>query len=222
MKGARFITTSETPEGKKLSESRVKQLTSDDPITGRFLFSEEFDFVPTGKIFMATNHKPRLSGTDKGIRRRLKLVPFRHIVTTEEKDPKLDEKLKAEDVGIMAWVIEGNRLWRENGLGTCQDVEDYTEEYFEDSDYIGEYVNERCVMGKGMSIKSDLLWKDFCEWGEQNGITHPSRMKFIEYLKSKGLKKEHSTSGINKARILWFGIGLKCDLEPVEVYERPY
>lgn len=222
MKGARFITTSETPEGKKLSEARVKQLTSDDPITGRFLFSEEFDFVPTGKIFMATNHKPRLTGTDKGIKRRLKMIPFRHIITDEEKDPKLDEKLKLEDIGIMAWIIEGNRLWRENGLGTCQDVEEYTEEFFEESDFIGEYINECCVVGNAFSVKSDQLWKDFCEWSERNGISHPSRMKFIDYLKSKGMVKKQGTTGANKARMLWHGIGLKSEIEQVEASDRPY
>jgi putative DNA primase/helicase len=226
MKGARFITTSETPEGKKLSEARVKQLTSDDPITGRFLFSEEFDFIPTGKIFMATNHKPRITGTDKGIKRRLKLIPFRHIITPEERDAKLDDKLKAEDAGIFAWMIEGNKLWRENGLGTCQDVEDYTEEFFEESDYIGEYINENCVIGVECAVKSDLLWKDFCEWALRNGIMHPSRMKFIDYLKSKGMVKKQGTSGMNKARILWFGIGLKSDPElidnSVEGDTRPY
>jgi P4 family phage/plasmid primase-like protien len=222
LKGARFVTTSETPEGKKLSESRVKQLTSDDPITARFLFSEEFDFIPTGKIFMATNHIPRLSGTDKGIKRRLKLVPFKHIISDEEKDPKLDAKLQAEDVGIMAWVIEGNRLWREQGVGTCQDVKEYTEEFFEDSDYIGQYLNESCVVGRSFQVKAELIWKDFCEWGERNGITHPSRMKFIEYLKSKGLTKSHATSGVDKARIVWHGIGLKCEIEAVETCGRPW
>ena len=56
LKGARLVITSEAEQGKQLSESLIKQITGGDKLTARFLYGEFFDFVPTFKIFMATNH----------------------------------------------------------------------------------------------------------------------------------------------------------------------
>jgi putative DNA primase/helicase len=56
LRGARFVTTFETEQGKRLSEHLIKQVTGNDALTARFLYGEYFNFVPTFKIFMASNH----------------------------------------------------------------------------------------------------------------------------------------------------------------------
>ncbi|MDR0572880.1 MAG: DUF5906 domain-containing protein [Tannerella sp.] len=58
LRGTRFVTTTEAEQGKRLSEPLIKQITGNDRMTARFLYGEFFNFVPTFKIFMATNHKP--------------------------------------------------------------------------------------------------------------------------------------------------------------------
>ena len=72
LRGTRFVTTTETEQGRRLSEPLIKQITGNDRITARFLYGEYFNFVPTFKIWMATNHKPVIKGTDHGIWRRIK------------------------------------------------------------------------------------------------------------------------------------------------------
>src|SRR5829696_3420834 len=47
LKGARFVSASETEEGRRLAESRIKDLTGQDTITARFMKAEWFDFAPT-------------------------------------------------------------------------------------------------------------------------------------------------------------------------------
>jgi putative DNA primase/helicase len=86
LKGARFISAIETDEGQRLNESLIKQLTSREPITARFLNQEDFEFAPTWKLWLATNHKPTIRGTDRGIWRRIKLIPFTVILEDDEKD----------------------------------------------------------------------------------------------------------------------------------------
>jgi hypothetical protein len=46
LKGARFVSAAEVEQGRRLAESKVKQLTGRDAVTARFLFGEPFNFTP--------------------------------------------------------------------------------------------------------------------------------------------------------------------------------
>ncbi|MCW1002714.1 hypothetical protein OJ603_10885, partial [Streptococcus anginosus] len=67
LEGSRMVISSEANEGNRLDEGLVKQLTGGDSIVARHLYGSEFEYTPTFKIFMATNHKPLIRGTDDGI-----------------------------------------------------------------------------------------------------------------------------------------------------------
>ena len=97
----------EAEAGKPLAEALVKQLTGGDTITARFLFKEFFDFKPQFKIWLAANHKPNISGSDHGIWRRIRLVPFTVTIPEQERDPRLTQKLAEELPGILAWAVRG-------------------------------------------------------------------------------------------------------------------
>jgi putative DNA primase/helicase len=95
-RGTRLVTTTEAEQGKRLSEPLIKQITGNDALTARFLYGEFFNFVPTFKIFMVTNHKPTIKGTDYGIWRRIKLIPFTTTIEEERQDKHLEQKLMEE------------------------------------------------------------------------------------------------------------------------------
>ena len=76
LNGARLVTATESESGKRMSETVVKQLTGGDTVSARFLYSESFEFVPQFKLWLATNHKPKIVGADDGIWRRIRLIPF--------------------------------------------------------------------------------------------------------------------------------------------------
>jgi putative DNA primase/helicase len=99
LKGARLVTASEAEEGTRLGEAKVKQLTGGDTITARFLYGEFFSFRSEFKIWLATNHKPDVRGTDKAIWDRLPVVPFSVRIPDEEVDARLPQKL----LDAVAW-----------------------------------------------------------------------------------------------------------------------
>ena len=216
LKAARFVTSIESGKHKKFAEAQIKQLTGDDPISARFLHKEYFDFFAKFKIFFATNHKPKISGTDIGIWRRIKTIPFEKVFTPEEIDKKIDKKIEAEYEGILAWAIQGFKKWKVDGLGYVDKIDKATAEYKEDSDIIGNFIEEQCVIGEFMRVKSNAITKALQEWAHNGGMKYISRSDLIEYLKSKGYTKKRGDQGY----IYWYGLGLQAKDE--DNYDRPY
>jgi putative DNA primase/helicase len=206
LRGARFVTTVEAEEGRRLSEPLIKQVTGQDVLTARFLYGEYFDFLPTFKIFMATNHKPVIKGNDLGIWRRIKLIPFMVTIPYGERDPDLMKKLHAEKAGILNWMIEGCLMWQRERLGEPEEVKAATEEYQEEMDLIGSFLSECCVLDSSgyLRVSSADLYRVYLEWCEKNSERPYAQRIFAMHMQNKGIQKERT----NKARG-WMGIALR-------------
>lgn len=196
LKGARFVTTTEPNKGMQLDEGSVKQLTGDDKVTARFLYGKEFEFEPEFKIWMATNHKPIISGTDDGIWRRIAIIPFDYKIPKDKIDKKLTGKLKGELAGVLNWCVEGYQQWRENGLMEPQLVADQRNEYRSEMDIIYQFVSEKCVVNPLAEVRANDIWQSFREWvKEGNQYDGMSKTKFgMELSKQyKKVKKKDAT-----------------------------
>jgi putative DNA primase/helicase len=123
------VSAAETDEGKHLAEGLVKDLTGGDTIAARFLRAEWFDFRPEFKLWLATNHKPVIRGTDKGIWDRIRPIPFTVSIPEERQDKELANKLMTELAGILAWAVRGCLEWQRTGLGVPEEVREATEGY---------------------------------------------------------------------------------------------
>ena len=119
LQGSRLVTCSETAEGVRLNEPLIKQMTGDDMVTVRKLYCEEFEFRPEFKLWMATNHKPTIRGTDKGIWRRIHLIPFQLDIPANQVDRNLKYKLAKESESILKWIVEGCLLWQKERACKC-------------------------------------------------------------------------------------------------------
>src|SRR5262249_42358551 len=74
--GARLVTATETEEGRRWAESRIKALTGGDRIKARFMRQDFFEYIPQFTLIIMGNHKPGLRSVDEAIRRRFHLIPF--------------------------------------------------------------------------------------------------------------------------------------------------
>lgn len=166
LRGCRAAFASEPEHSVKFSEGLIKQITGGTKITARYLNKEFFEYLPGFKLFLACNHKPIVQGADVGIWRRLKLVPFEVTIPQAERDPLLADKLKTESSGILNWMIDGYRFWRDRGSLLVPDaVVAATAEYAEDSDPIGLFVStaiERTVDGHETSAALYSAYKVWC------------------------------------------------------------
>lgn len=205
LKGRRFVVTSEPENGKRLAESKVKILTGGESISARRMYGSNFVFRPTFKLFLVTNHKLQVRGTDKGIWRRIKLVPFEVTIPDEQLDRKLQEKLRAEYRGILTWLVDGCLRWQKQGLGDSPEIADATRDYREESDVIGAFFDEQCVMGTNESALTSALYRAYSTWANTRGEHPMSQTSFGKMLKERGFQQSRATGG---ARI-WKGLRVK-------------
>jgi phage/plasmid-associated DNA primase len=165
----------------------VKQLTGGDTITACFKFKEYFEFRPQFKLWLATNHKPIIGGTDDGIWRRIRLVPF-NVSFADCDDKQLSDKLRREAPGILRWMVDGLRQWRENGLMPPKEVLDATAQYRADEDLLMRFVADECEIGKGFAMPARALYDRYKDWARRNHEAEMSERKFADGMKEHGCK----------------------------------
>jgi len=206
--GARMVATVEIEEGRKLAESLVKQLTGGDKIRARRLYSNSFEFTPTFKVFMATNHKPRITGTDSGIWRRIKLIPFMVSIPKDRQDQELKDKLVEELPGILKWAVDGCMAWQDKGLTPPDEVLSATASYRVESDAIGTFLDE-CVITTNPEARTQaaVLYEAYRRWCENAGEHALSMRRFNDRVKERGFTTRPGTDN----RKFWQGIELIDD-----------
>jgi putative DNA primase/helicase len=211
LKGARFVSTAEVEKGRRLAESKVKQLTGRDTVTARFLFGENFDFKPEFKLWLSTNNKPVIQGTDDAIWDRLRLVPFTQRFEGSKADPKLPDKLRNELAGVFAWMVEGCLEWQEHGLEEPKTVADATNQYREEMDTLAAFFEDRCVIREGLLTPASRLYKQYQMWCDDAGENGETQKMFGMRLSERGFVSEKIKRGQHKDRKGWRGIGLRAD-----------
>ena len=188
--GRRLTLASELDQGMKLNENLIKGLTGNDMLRGRRLYGESFDFPATAKLWMSGNHKPSISGTDNGIWRRVRLVPFTRTFADAEKDPTLLPLFKTTEAsGILNWMIAGARKWCASGLGDCAAVADAVKEYREEQDTLGDFIEARTrqITGTGQILRHTALFKEYDKWCDDGGMKYRlTSRKLASILRERG------------------------------------
>lgn len=198
----RFVVTSEPHEGARLDEGIVKQITGGDPIKCRFLRQEFFTYYPEFKPWYVSNHKPRITGTDNGIRSRILYIEFKVKVLDELQKrglPRIDYYenylLSNYAPAILKWAVDGAVQYYNGGLKAPKRVKDSTEAYLNDQDIVQRWVNDRCdVSDPEATEKFSDLYEDYKVWSEGEGENVFTQRTFATKLTDKGYDKARSNA----------------------------
>lgn len=200
--GVRLVRTSEPEPGSRLSESTIKQYTGGEKMVARRLHREFFEFRPQGKLTMSVNVRPVIVGKDHGIKRRLVVVPFTRIFAKDEiaamnaaRGMDLEDFLLEEAPGILNWLLDGFRLWRETGLEPPPSVVAATESYFAEMDPIGQFIREACMTvadGRGVlptdKEPAGVLFAAYKRWCDANNEEPKNVTAFGRRLNDLGIR----------------------------------
>jgi putative DNA primase/helicase len=169
LRGARLVTATETEEGRRWAESRLKALTGGDRVSARYMRQDFFEFTPQFKLLISGNHKPGLRSVDEAIRRRINLLPFNVTIPPAERDPDLSVKLNAEAEGILAWMLQGCLDWQRDGLATPEAVRTATDLYLQSEDAIMAYLDDYCERDPTAFESIGALFKGWQSWCDATG-----------------------------------------------------
>lgn len=178
----RLISLQEPKRGPALAEERVKQFTGGSPVPARGNYGDEFEFDPRGKVVMEVNARPRISGDDDGIWRRIIIVLF----PQQFKAPKAagpgsgaqaeikgmtGKLLEAGREGILNWLLAGVQGYLDEGLEPPPAVADAIEEYRRSSNPFSEWMAARADTSDPSAVTlASALYKDYKEWCEAENV----------------------------------------------------
>lgn len=190
--GVRMLRTSEPEKNSKLAEAMIKLVTGGEPIQARHLNRDFFKFTPQFKLTMSGNYRPTIAGTDEGIWRRMRLVPFDVTIPKEERDPKLFDKLRSEASGILNRMLDGLRHWCDKGLIEPEDVAKATASYREDSDPFGRFAAMCLEAAPGQRAQSSVLHEVYEAWCKSSGEKAWSNKGLANAMKERGYVSKQS------------------------------
>lgn len=214
LRGARVVMATETEEGRRWAEAKVKQLTGGDPITARFMRQDNFTFTPQFKLLISGNHKPGIRSVDEAIRRRMHLVPFNAKVSNlASRDPDFEARLREEEgPAVLRWAIDGCLEWQRIGLAPPRAVVDATEDYLESEDAVGRFLKERCRMDPNAWTSSAAMWGEWEAWAKREGAFIGHAKLLLRNLEKRGIESKQKGKDRVRAFVGVEIIGGSCDV----------
>jgi putative DNA primase/helicase len=204
LRGARLVTSSETPEGLRLDEAKVKYLTGMGRLKARYLFSQLFEFDPEFTIFLDCNYRPSIKEDAPAIWDRIAVIPFARRFEEGERDPQLLETLRGELPGILAWAVRGCQRWQRGGLRPPEDVRAAVRDYRAEEDVTGAFLADCCRRNPKSRIKASLVYSAYRSWCERTGEQPMTMNAFGRRMTAHGVAKIDGREGV-----LYAGLSLR-------------
>jgi putative DNA primase/helicase len=209
LRGARFVMTSETEEGQRLAEGKLKRITQGmGRIKAVRKYENPVEFNESHKLWIDANHLPQVRGTDNAIWNRLHPVPFTVTIPKAEQDRDLRSKLLAEAEGILAWAVAGAVRWHREGLGKPPEVEQAGAAWRTESDQTGRFLEACCIVGEFASVTARVLYQTYRKWCDEVGERAQPENICFKRLGEQGFKSRHTMKGNT-----YDGVGLLTDHE---------
>ncbi len=198
LRGAKLVLFEEIPQGFKINDALLKDITGGDSITARNLYSgSEITYKPQFKALLYGNHKPGINGNDEGIKRRVKYIPFEYKFSKTECDnnpkPKVLKQFKDESAGILNLLLHEYQQSRENGFTQPREVSNATNEYLEDNDIYKTFIQDCYTPLPGSTIPFNDAYNDFIIYtNNRNDLNNNtiSKKAFSAKLRNAGVNIE--------------------------------
>ena len=187
LRGARLVICQEVAPGKTFDAQKLKELTGERWLKARQMYGQWFEFEATSKLWLAANHRPRTKDNSLAFWRRVHLVPFTETITSP--DRRFSAKLAAEKSGILNWLLEGTRLYLEEGLEAPPEVTAAVEEYRSESDTLRQFIAECCVTGTTCEVRATELWTAYEAYARERDLPTIRRRDLKTELLNRGLRQ---------------------------------
>ncbi len=198
--GVRFVKVAEIKKGEALNEEFVKRLTGGEKFPARNLFEGFFEFQPVLIPHGSGNGYPKIIGTDNGIWRRMRVVHWPVMLAEHEMRNFEDVvgELCEEREAIVAWMVDGARIYLEEGLITPDAVKAQTEDMRNDNDHVRRFFNSALEVTRSADdrVGGKAMYQAYLDWssGDRQAVnlTRFGRdlTKIFDARAAEGLRKD--------------------------------
>ena len=217
LEGKRLVTASETAEGTRLNEARIKALTGGDTINASAKYAHERAFEPQLSLWLGVNHLPTVTDDSYAFWRRVRFIPFLQTFRPKEDrqdgdlidDKALKATLRGEAPGILSWAVAGCRAWREGGLTMPPTVVEAVEAYRLSSDPLGVFLEDHTVAHPQAFATTGDLFRAYDQWAESESIPQKARLTHTAFGRRIGERFENVRRRVAGQSVRGYvGIGL--------------
>ncbi len=172
-----------------LNEGKIKIMSSGETLSARQLYKMAFTFDPEFKLLIDTNYLPIITGTDHGIWRRIRVIPFDHTINKNKINKDLLDELKKERRGVLAGLVKSATKYYSEGLDTCEIVEKATKKYRKSQDTLGSFIEACIKKEKGEEVRARILYEAYVDFCSDNFLNPMSETKFGKDFAARGYKR---------------------------------
>jgi P4 family phage/plasmid primase-like protien len=209
LKGKRFLHISEISPKSRINSTILKNLAGDKYITGAEKFRGKIRYKNQVKYWIATNNLD-FDSFDESVKTKLAVIEFNNRFyeegTKEAKetgrviDKNLKEKLLLPHNReiILKWIIEGYRLYIEEGLQSTEEMKETLDQVERDNDSLHTFFSEHMVQfdeqTKTIKDRKDVnqLHQIYSNFEQKEYGTAPEKImtlrKFFKVLRNRGYK----------------------------------
>ena len=167
----------------KVAEGYLKSFTGGD----RMFFNRKgvpgVDCLPTARLMVACNNRPRIGDRSDGPWRRMLLIPWRIQITREKRIKGMDKVAWWQDngelPGIFRWALVGlARLKRQNGFTESTIMNEALAEYKEEMNPARSFLLHYMEPSTNGMVRAGTVYRFYKKWAEENGYRNLSERSF--------------------------------------------
>lgn len=164
LRGARFVYAVETTG--HLDAQLLKRFSGGEEIVARQLHGKTISFKPQFTLALLANDEPSFDDNSEGLWRRVRRIPFDVRIPDRERIEmsQVLKDLKKEAPGILAWMVEGWKLYARDGLTTPKPIMLASSSMRTDADHVRRFVLEHIAETEGAVLKPKDVFEVWQEW----------------------------------------------------------
>jgi P4 family phage/plasmid primase-like protien len=182
-----------------VASDTFKQVVTGEPITARNVYSPAVTFRPVAQHIYATNDLPSFKGgMDKGVQRRLLVLPFNRTIPEDERIDHIGDRIATEEMALLLeWAVNGaQRLLKQRFFTEPPSSKEALQDWLYGSDPVLAWLDQGARLSPTAEAKSSLAYAAFKKWAENEGY----RGNTLPAINTFSVRVQASDKGISSTR----------------------
>ena len=199
----KLLNTADELSNDAISSEVFKAVVTGDPVQGRDVYKSRVEFRSLAQNLFATNYLPGFKGgLDRGVRRRLMVIPFNRTIPINERIEGVGRRVCQQEADLLlAWAVAGaSRVIKRGEFSVPASCHEALNDWIYGSDPVLAWIETAVqvvpVRHGGPILATKDAYKQFSEWASAEGFRNerlPSVSSFVQRVQS-------ASSGITSKR----------------------